>query len=157
MLCKSFQITPRHSVNLLHVIAYGKFACCKKRSARVILIDCFAKCQSINHKTGRRAFHIGLYLFHLAHFNSYLSSKTKIEPDLCKLQYQWFFLLPTLYLAINVLTFLTCFQEIIILVFLEHPRPATVKEDSGPITGFYEVVGRLHRNESWILHHLVKW
>ena len=35
------------------------------------------------------------------------------------------------------LTFLTCFQMIIILVFLEHPQPATVKKDSGPITGFY--------------------
>ena len=33
---------------MLHVIAYGKFAYCKKRSARVIqLIDCFGKCQSI--------------------------------------------------------------------------------------------------------------
>ena len=126
----------KDSVNLLHVIAYGKFAYCKKRSARVILIDCFGNCQSII-KVGGGLFVLDIFLFHLAHFNSYFSSWTKIEPDLCKVQFQWFFLLPTLHLAVIVLTFLACFQKIIILVFLEHPRPATVTEDSGPITSFY--------------------
>ena len=75
----------KDSVNLLHVTAYGKFAYCKKRSARVILIDCFGKCQSII-KVGGGLFVLDSFCFTLPILIVIFQAEE--EPDLCKLKFQ---------------------------------------------------------------------